>query len=164
MPSNRSIYLFIFILCILLLAFGIYIEQTYDLMPCPLCMLQRFSFAGIIIVVFIAFCHNLKSSGARFYGFLGLIFSGIGSGLAIRQIWLEYQPPGTNETCLPGLAYLFKSMPFGKALKLALHGSASCGQVHWRLWGLSLAEWSLISFVVLAVLMLVVLFRPARRT
>lgn len=155
MVSSRISIASALLLCLIIFASAVYIQNHYGLAPCPLCMLQRFSMIGIGLSLFIWLIHHPSGWGRFIYGGLCLILSCIGLGLASRQVWLQHQPiTNTHASCLPGLSYLFQHMSFGHALKLALHGSQECGSVHWSLFGLSIANWSLLVFALLIVLTL----------
>jgi disulfide bond formation protein DsbB len=45
---------------------------------------------------------------------------------------------------------MLQTLPFGDVLMRMLKGDGNCAVVDWRLWGLSMAEWSLLYFIVLA--------------
>ena len=155
--TSRKILLTAFLLCILLFIVAYWVQEKYGLAPCPLCMLQRIIVGLIALLAFIGAIHNPGRIGAKIYGILGTIFAVVGLGLAGRQIWLQHQPPSSTATCLPGLKYLFQSMPSGQALKAILHGSTECSRVRWE-FIFTLPEWSAIAFIILCVLMLLLFF------
>ena len=159
MNNFRAINMSCLLICIALLTIAIYVETTFRLAPCPLCMLQRFVYISIIVILAIASIHNPKNRLRKnVYCLVTLVFSGMGIFLAGRQSWLQHIPADKNATCLPGLKFLFQSMPLGQAIKTILHGSQECGTVRWVFIHLSMAEWSLIFFVLLAVVMFIMLF------
>ncbi len=157
--SSRKIFFSAFVLCLILFAIAYWVEERFGLMPCALCILQRAAAITVAIITLAAFIHNPKYIGRIIYAFCGLICSLIGLGLSMRQIWLQHQPPNENAACLPGLKFLFQSMPFGKAMKAILHGSEECSAVHWRFLSLTLSEWSALAFIVLAIIMIILIFK-----
>jgi disulfide bond formation protein DsbB len=157
--SSRKIFFSAFVLCLILFAAAYWVQERFGLMPCPLCMLQRIIAGTIAIITLIAFIHNPKKIGRIIYALFGLICSLLGLGLAMRQIWLQHQPPDENAACLPGLKFIFQSMPFGKAIKAILHGSEECKKVRWHFLSLTLPEWSALAFIILAIIMLILIFK-----
>lgn len=153
--------LLLFVIC--LLAVGFYVEYVEGILPCPLCVLQRFAYAGVGLMALLGLLWPYKAWGYRFFAVLALLFSSLGIALATRQVWLQHQVLDPNAPCVPGLRYLFKVFPFTRALEIALRGTTDCGQVTWQLWGFSMAEWSLICFASLAIAALVLLFWPTPR-
>jgi protein dithiol:quinone oxidoreductase len=151
MSLQRLGHLLIFLVCAVLLGFGYYLEYEKGLDPCPLCMLQRLFFLVIGLGGFIAAIHNPKSLGMirTYSGFL-VLFSMMGAAVAGRQVWLQHLPPDQVPECGPGLEYMLEVYPLGETLAKILKGTGDCAEVDWTLLGLSIAEWALISFILLA--------------
>ena len=163
MKSIRGLCFFSLIVCLAILSTAWFVEIKLRLEVCPLCMLQRFSLMAIGAILLIMTLHNPKKIGARCYVLIGWLFSAIGIGLAWRQLWLQSLPPEEHTTCLPGLGYIFQTMPFGEAIKTILHGTASCGTVKWDFIGMSLAFWSLLFFCFIALIFIVIWFQAPRK-
>lgn len=157
--STRSINLFSFLLCIFLLADAYYLQYFQNIQPCLLCLLQRWIFMAIAIIFLFAFVHNPKKTGQKIYAFLALIFSAGGIAAAARQVWLQHQPPASTPNCMPGMSFLIKTRPLHEVFTIMLRGSDDCAKVVWRLIGVTLAEWTLIFFILIAILSLVQCFR-----
>jgi protein dithiol:quinone oxidoreductase len=151
MSLQRLGHLLIFLVCAVLLGFGYYLEYEKGLDPCPLCMLQRLFFLVIGLGGFIAAIHNPKSLGMiRIYSGFLVLFSMMGAAVAGRQVWLQHLPPDQVPECGPGLEYMLEVYPLGETLAKILKGTGDCAEVDWTLLGLSIAEWALISFILLA--------------
>jgi disulfide bond formation protein DsbB len=151
MPASRRIFTLIAVTCAALLGFGYYLQYGAGLEPCPLCLLQRIAFFFVLLAGTAAAVHGPGKIGARVYG--GLIAAGalIGGGIAARQVWLQHLPPEQVPECSPGLDYLLDAFPLAEALHMVFTGSGECAEVDWTFLSLSIAEWSLAWFVVLAV-------------
>ena len=54
---------------------------------------------------------------------------------------------------------MIETFPLKRALPMIFRGGGDCSKVDWSLFGLTLANWSFVAFVVLAILLLVLLFR-----
>jgi protein dithiol:quinone oxidoreductase len=152
MLSQRQFLIIPVLACLFILISAITVQHHYSLAPCPLCMLQRFAIIGMLSLLVLWCAHNPRSKIKWLYSTLSLSLSVIGASLAARQAWIQHQPAASHGGCLPGLSYLFQNMPWGQALKVVLRGSTECGSVHWTFLNLSIASWSLISFIVIAIL------------
>lgn len=150
MSLQRLIYLLIFFSCAVLLGFGFYLEYVKGLEPCPLCLIQRLFFALVGIGGLTAALHNPHRLGIRIYSACLLLFSMIGAAVAGRQVWLQHLPPDRVPECGPGLEYMLQTYPLGETLAKILKGTGDCAEVDWTLFELSIAEWALISFILLA--------------
>ena len=139
--------------CCGLLLWAYYLEVSLGIVPCPLCWLQRIVFFALLFLLLAAVIHAPGKRGAQIYAVIALCVSVLGILFASRQVYLQSQPLDPHTPCVPGLVYLFKTLPFSQAATLMLKGSAACGQVHWSFLGLSMAVWSLLVFIVIALLM-----------
>lgn len=149
--TARRLYLFIFLICAGLVAFALYLQHAQSLEPCPLCIVQRYVFIALGIVALIAFLHNPAGTGKKGYGALLLLFSLAGAGTAGWHVWLQHQPPGMAADCGPGLDYMLETFPLTSALPMIFKGSGDCAEVAWKFLGLSIPEWALLWFVILAI-------------
>ncbi len=149
--TQRAFYALGFLACSGLLAYAYYLQFARHLEPCPLCIFQRLFYLGAGLVFLAAAIHNPAKAGRVVYGLLCAMFSLGGAGVAARQVWLQHLPPDQVPECGPGLNYMLDSFPLNKTLKMVLEGSGECAKVDWRFLGFSIAEWSLLIFILLAV-------------
>jgi len=152
MITARTINTFSFFICCGLIAFAYYLEITFHLQPCPLCMLERTLFALLALIFLIAIIHNPGVKGQRIYGSFTLFLAIAGMVFAGRHLWLQGKPSTLGEICIPGLGYLLKTLPLSQALKTVFLGSADCAKVDWRFLGLSIPGWTFLFFDVFALL------------
>lgn len=150
--------------CVLMMAVALGLEHLADLAPCPLCIFQRVAVLAAALVFAIAAIHNPEGRGGAFvYGLLGLLAAGAGIGLAWRHLWLQSLPADEVPSCGPGLDYMMDMLPLQQVISQVLTASGECADISMRVFGLSLPGWTLIGFVVLALVplgMLVSLIRP----
>jgi len=158
MHITRLFYLSLFIICLSLLGFGLYLEHVQGLEPCPLCSFQRIAYIVITVIALIGAIHNPQNVIRIVYNVLLIITALIGAGIAGRQTWLQHLPPELVPECGPGLEYMLEVFPFGEALKMILSGSGECAEVHWRFIGFSIAEWSLVCFATIIIVSLLSMF------
>ena len=135
--------------CILLLVAAIAMEYFWGLQPCPLCILQRIILVALGLLLMIAVLHNPRNWALRFYGFFICMLALSGLWAAARQVWLEHQPASQKAICLPGLSYMVSYLPLKQVIQILFEGEESCGEVKWRLLGLSIANWTLFCFIAL---------------
>ena len=150
----RSLFSLAFVASLLILAGAIYLEFTKGLVPCPLCQSQR-----VLLVVFAGVClaarlHAPGQPGARRYAAAALGLALGGGLLAVRQIWLQGSGVAAGEACSMPLGALIEQGSLADVLHAMLLGSADCASITWSFLDLSLPEWSLLAFLLLAALAL----------
>ena len=141
----RIAYLALSITALGLLGFGLYLQHGLGLEPCPMCIMQRYAFATAALIALIAGLHAPGRSGERVYAALIGASSLTGGGIAARQSWMQIDPPLIPE-CGPGLEFMLESFPLAQALPMIFRGAGDCTVVEWTFLGLSIANWSLVSF------------------
>ena len=150
MMNSRLVYTGIFLVAFGLIGFGLYLQHAQGLVPCPMCILQRYAFVAIGAVALAAAVHNPGTTGRWGYSALLVIFAGLGGGVAVRHAWLEHNPPKVFD-CGADLGYMIEALPLSDALPMIFRGTGDCTQVLWRFLGLSIAEWALIWFAIFLV-------------
>lgn len=129
-----------------LLLFSIYLQFYKNILPCPLCTLQRITF--IILAVFFLFgCIFYKKIWQRiFFSFLTSIFSIIGLLLAGRQVWLQHFPSAKASECGVNLSYMMQVFSPTELIGKVLEGTADCAKIEWEFLHFDMAEWALVWF------------------
>ena len=148
--------------CTALLGYGFYLQYFDGQDPCPLCLVQRGFYFGLLFVFLTAAIHAPKGAGRFVYGGLGLLLATGGGGTAGRQVWLQHLPPELVPKCGPDLYYMVDHFPMAKVITNLFRGSGQCAEVTWRFLGLSIAEWSLACFVVFGAFTLWTMIRRER--
>lgn len=141
-------------ICLLLLGVAYYQQYFNGLAPCPLCILQRGCLILLSLFFLIVALKNPIQKTKYVYAGLILFFSILGALIASRQLWIESHPPGTDAMCVPGLKYILSLIPSPEAWRLLVHGTSSCAEINWTFFGLSIAVWTLLTFILLACLAL----------
>ena len=139
--------------CISMLVFGLYLQHVVGLEPCPMCIVQRYAMIGIALLAMVAvFWHE---------GWRGHVMAALGSVLALggafvaaRQSWLQWYPPEVL-SCGRDFYGMVESFPLQRAIPMIFRGGGDCSKVDWTFLGCSIANWSFVAFVAMAVWMLV---------
>src|SRR5437868_8092102 len=149
-------------ICALLLGFGYFLQHVRGLEPCPLCLAQRGFFYAVMAVFIVAALHAPKRAGAVAYGVLAALFACGGLATASRQVWLQHLPPDQVPQCGPDLMFMLENFPLAQTLQKLIAGSGECAKVDWTFLGFSIAEWSAVWFVALALYALWLAARTGR--
>jgi disulfide bond formation protein DsbB len=147
--TPRLGYLAGFLICGGLILYALYLQYYEYQDPCPLCLLQRVVYIALMVVFLLGALHGPRRTGAIVYSTLLVLVSLIGAGIAGRHVWLQHLPKDKVPECGPGLGYILDRFPLVNALEKIFRGSGECAEAGWRLMGLSIAEWSLVWFVLL---------------
>lgn len=157
MLSTRQIALTGFFICLGVVTTGLILEYGENLAPCLLCHTQRILF--VVVGLFFLFLFLKKNLSTYFLKFMPLIFSMFGILVSAWQVYLQNKPSGDDGICLPSLNFIWQTGSFSDVIHAVIHGTGGeCAQVVWRFLGLSLAAWSLITFITLFIVSLL-LFR-----
>ncbi|ADU36897.1 disulfide bond formation protein DsbB [Variovorax boronicumulans] len=146
--------------CVLMLAFGLYLQHVVGLEPCPMCIVQRY--ALVLVALFTGLAAIFRSRPLQVTGGVLALVSAVGGAYtAAAQSWLQWYPPEVV-SCGRDLYGMIETFPLKRALPLIFRGGGDCSKVDWSLFGLTLANWSFVAFVVLSLLLITLLLR--RRT
>ena len=152
-----------FAACFALIAFAYYLQYVEYQEPCPLCILQRVAFFGLGAVFLIAALHGPGKAGSALYSGLAVLVAAGGAAIATRHVWLQHLPKDRVPECGPGLEYMLRKFPLSQALEKILSGSGECAETGWRFLGLTIADWSLLWFVLLGAFAVILALHIGRR-
>ncbi|NIF19282.1 disulfide bond formation protein B [Pantoea sp. Cy-639] len=146
----RSFFLPAFLASMMVLVASFRLESVVGLMPCALCFSQRLMLALYAVVCLLAIVHGPGTAGLRRYAWLALLTALGGALLAGRHVWLQAEPLAL-EGCHRPVGQLLQR-PLGEILHHFLLGSPDCVSISWSFLDLTLPEWSLLAFLLLAAL------------
>lgn len=159
--SARRVFALICLVCIALLAFGMYLQHVVGLVPCPMCIVQRYALAVVTLIAGLA-----SLSGKRgvyvFSALLLLVSAGFGAFVAARQSWLQLYPPEVA-TCGRDLYGMIENFPLQRAIPMIFKGGGDCTEIDWTFLGGSIANWSFVCFCGIALVSALLIWRQARR-
>jgi disulfide bond formation protein DsbB len=144
-----------------MLCFGLYLQLVVGLVPCPMCIVQRYALITVVIVA--ALTAAFRGRGAHLVGtVLMLLAAGFGAFVAARQSWLQWFPPEVS-SCGRDFYGMIENFPLQRAIPMIFKGSGDCTKIDWTFLGGSLANWSFIAFTGVILVGLTLLARQSRR-
>ena len=131
-----------------LLLYGLYLQELVGLVPCPMCIVQRYA------MVLLAACAAVGAAsgrrGAHISAGLGVVLCAAGGAfVAARQSWLQWYPPEVA-SCGRDFYGMVENFPLQRAIPMIFRGSGDCTKVDWTFLGASVANWSFVAFCALA--------------
>jgi disulfide bond formation protein DsbB len=156
----RQLLVLMALICLGLLGFGLYLQEVQGLEPCPMCIVQRDAMVAIVLGSLGAAFFKDRSArghGAWLVGAVWVLVAAVfGAFVAARQSWLQWYPPQVL-TCGRDFYGMIEAFPLQRVVPMIFKGSGDCAAVTWTFLGGSIANWSFVCFVGLAVLALVLL-------
>jgi disulfide bond formation protein DsbB len=158
MKNSKPVLVAISFICIALLGVALYLQYVENMLPCPLCVLQRYAFAVVALICLItAFLPN----GALKPGaILAALSSLAGAGVAGWHIYIKAHP--TVSCGIDPLEISLNTIPTAKLLPFLFQADGLCTTEYAPIFGLSLPQWALFWFVVIAIVLLRLALRRAR--
>lgn len=139
-----------FLVCAGLIAYALYLQYYEYQDPCPLCLLQRIVYMALMAVFLVAAIHGPARTGAMIYGGLLFLVTAVGAATATRHVWLQSLPPDAAPECGPSLEFILRRYETFQAFEKIFGGTGQCSEAGWKFLGLTIAGWSLVWFVLLA--------------
>ena len=156
-PTPRAVFAALALVCVGLLAFGLYLQHVVGLEPCPMCIVQRYAMICIAVLSALAWFISRKSLQAVM-GLVLLLAAGLGAFVAARQSYLQWYPPEVA-SCGRDFYGMIESFPLNRAIPMIFKGSGDCTQVDWTFLGGSIANWSFVCFTAMGLLLVALLLR-----
>ena len=151
--TPRRVFALVSLACIAMLAYGLYLQHVEGLEPCPMCVVQRYALFAVAIIaglVALSARKGVHLSG----GLLLLLTAGFGAFVAARQSWLQWYPPEVA-SCGRDFYGMIETFPLQRAIPMIFKGGGDCTKVDWTFLGGSIANWSLLFFLGIAMVSLV---------
>jgi disulfide bond formation protein DsbB len=149
MKPSKSLLLFVAFVSIALLGVALYLQYEKQMAPCPLCIIQRYAFAALALLCILFAL--LPSALTRFGTGLATLVALAGAATAGWHIWV-FAHPGTSCGIDP-LETKLNTIPTAKLLPFLFNADGFCTTPYPPIFGLSIPQWSLIWFLVLALIL-----------
>lgn len=137
---------------------GVLLGNLMHLAACPLCILQRMTYLAFGVIGLIGIALAQKPLGARITAAVMTGFAATGAYIAAYQTWLQLHPEGPSCSANSPWWEDFVYWAGEKAPDLFL-SSGMCSDPGFTLFGLSIANYSLVVFAGLTLASLALLLR-----
>jgi disulfide bond formation protein DsbB len=150
MKASRSVFLAVGIIPLALIAYALYLQHVQGMQPCPLCVIQRYAFLAVSLIgfIFAALPHGATRAGAS----LGVLAALSGTGVAAWHLWVKAHP--TISCGIDPLETSLNRIPTAELMPFVFKADGLCATEYAPILGLSIPQWSLIWFVILALILL----------
>jgi disulfide bond formation protein DsbB len=156
MPSSRNALRLIAAVSLLLVGAALYLQHARDMLPCPLCVIQRYLFLGVAVFSLIgAFANKIKAFAA-----LALLCALGGLGTVAKHLYVLAHP---GFSCgIDPMETMLNKIPTATLLPWLFRADGLCEAAQDTVLGLNVPQWSAVWFVILAAGLVWVLARRAR--
>ncbi|SMB23727.1 putative Disulfide bond formation protein B [Sterolibacterium denitrificans] len=156
--TPRFPYCAVFVIGCILFGGAVYLGEALGLAACPLCILQRMASLGLMIAAGIGIALAGSRTGSAIANLLMILTSATGAWIAGYQTYI--QRVASDVQCSGEAAWweLFVDWA-GEQAPLLFQASGLCSDPAWKLFGLSLAEYSLLIFSALTLYGIYLLLR-----
>ena len=159
--APRRVLAWVCTACLAMLAFGLYLQHSLGLNPCPMCIVQRYALIFVAVTAGLTAASGKKS--LQISGVLVMLAgAGFGAFVAARQSWLQWYPPEVT-TCGRDFYGMIENFPLNRAIPMIFKGGGDCATIDWTFLGGSIANWSFVIFTLISVLALLLVWRRAAR-
>ena len=157
---GKPLLLLISLACVGMLAVGLYLQLQLEMLPCPLCILQRYAF------VLVALCALLSVVMPARLLWLGAALTSlaalIGAGVAIRHLWVKAHP---SVSCgIDPLETSLNEIFSARWFPVLFQADGLCTTEYEPILGLSIPTWALLWFLAFAMLGAIIVLISRRRT
>lgn len=128
------------------------LQYALGLDPCPLCIMQRYTvlLLALCFSIWLWQAHRRRMVWQNAWAALAVLLTACGLYFSLRQLWLQSLPPELVPACMPSLSVMLDFLPWQTIAKTLIFGAGDCAEQGFLIAGLSLAAWSSIYFVGLA--------------
>ncbi len=163
-PVDRAARMFtwLFLGCLLIIAAALVLQFGYRLDPCPWCVAQRIVYLLIALVALGAALWRPVARGITVFSMIGLVFALTGVAAATWHVFLQRDPERANACAGSMLEQLLDASRLAHWVPPLFQYDGPCTLKPWSLLGMSVPEWSLAGFAVIALYCLILPFIARR--
>jgi disulfide bond formation protein DsbB len=156
MLTSRNALFLIAAVSLALVGVALYLQHAKDMLPCPLCVIQRYLYLGVAIFSLIgAFANKIKAFAA-----LALLCALGGLGTVAKHLYVLAHP---GFSCgIDPMETMLNKIPTATLLPWLFRADGLCEAAQDTVLGLNVPQWSAVWFVILAAGLVWVLARRAR--
>lgn len=156
--TQRQLLNTIAVVCIVSVVFALISQHVFDMQPCAWCVLQR-----LIFLMIAAICLLVNFSSSLLYQKIIALLAAITAISGIVSAWYQYSVASVTFSCDMTFADRFISRTLGldEALPWLFGIYATCMDAAVELFGIEYSIWSLVLFAVIAIVLIISLFRKS---
>ena len=156
MPRSRSVLLIISLISVALVAVAVYLQHAHDMLPCPLCVIQRYLFLAVGIAALAGALRGKIRTGAG----VALLAALGGLGVVGKHLYVLANP---GFSCgIDPMETMLNKIPTATLLPWLFQADGLCENATDGILGLSIPQWSAVWFVLLALALVWVLVAGRR--
>lgn len=145
MTNSRSVLLAIAAVSFGLIGVALYLQHAMNMLPCPLCVIQRYLFIAIGVAALV----GAFTARPRLAAGVGLLAALGGLGVAVKQLWILAHP---GLSCgIDPMETMLNKIPTSEALPWLFYAEGLCQDATEKFLGLQIPVWSCIWFGILAI-------------
>ncbi|MFM7801961.1 MAG: disulfide bond formation protein B, partial [Limnohabitans sp.] len=126
-----------------------------------MCIVQRYAMTALALIALVG-CLISHQRVGQFLVAMGVLCAGFGAFVAARQSWLQWYPPNIV-SCGRDFYGMIESFPLQRAIPLIFRGSGDCTKIDGTFLGGSIANWTFMAFVAMAIWLTAVIWRKLSR-
>ena len=157
--SPTHVALLLGVACCALVGASFFVQHVLDVEPCPLCILQRYTYATLIPVFFAAAWARPHGRPQRVLLTVAAFLVAGGLGVAAYQTQLQLFPPPVTATCSASLSYMLDTLATTEVLARMFQAGGDCSDTSFKVLGLTLAQASMLIFLTFSAILAIVLLR-----
>lgn len=158
MKNSKSILLFVALSCFALLGAGLYLQLVEHMLPCPLCIIQRYAFALVGLLCLLGTL--LPRASGKVAAALAALTALAGVGTAGWHLWVQAHP---GVSCgIDPLETALNTIPTATLLPVLFKADGLCATPYAPILGLSIPQWSLLWFALFMVVLARVVIKRDR--
>lgn len=158
MKNSKPLLVAVGITALALVGFALYLQHGMDMLPCPLCVIQRYIYIGIALICFIVAA--LPNSMTRTGSGLATLTALSGVGVAGWHLWIKAHP--TVSCGIDPLETSLNKIPTAELLPFLFKADGLCTTEYAPILGLQIPPWSFIWFGILSILLVWATVRRSR--
>jgi protein dithiol:quinone oxidoreductase len=158
MKTSKPVLLAVGFASLALIGVALYLQHVEKMLPCPLCVMQRYAFVAVALICFVT--AGLPRGAIKAGALVGVLATLIGAGIAGWHLWIKAHP---SVSCgIDPLETSLNKIPSAELLPFLFKADGLCTTEYPAILGLSIPQWSLLWFAVFALVLIWAALRQSR--
>ncbi|GGC89660.1 disulfide bond formation protein B [Undibacterium terreum] len=152
MNISKTLLITIAATCVALLGIALYLQLGEGMLPCPLCVAQRYVFVAIAVICIILLI--LPVAARKVGSWIGAVIALIGAGIALRHLWVKAHP--ALSCGIDPWEVALNKIFTAELVPVLFKADGMCSTEYEPILGLSIPQWSLVWFAIFALSFVVI--------